>query len=75
MKFDLEQAAAEARQCSDLLSQAQYHVAKARKIDEQERELRRKQEEERDTLRQKQIQEQVGHAATILISIWCFDRL
>jgi len=59
MKFDLEQAAAEARQCSDLLSQAQYHVTKARKIDEQEREMRRKQEEERDALRQKQLHEQV----------------
>jgi len=48
------------RQCGDLLSQAQYHVARARKIDEQDRELRRKQEEERDAIRQKQLQEQVG---------------
>ena len=48
------------RQCSDLLSQAQYHVARARKIDEQEKELRRKQEEEREALKQKQQQEQVG---------------
>src|SRR6218665_1539930 len=59
MKFDLAQAAIEARQCSDLLSQAQYHVANARKIDEQEKEQKRKQEEERDALRQKQLQEQV----------------
>lgn len=59
MKFDLAQAAIEARQCSDLLSQAQYHVANARKIDEQEKEQRRKQEEEREALRQKQLQEQV----------------
>ncbi len=49
------------RQCSDLLSQAQYHVARARKIDEEERELRKKQEEERDALRQKQLAEQVIH--------------
>ena len=48
------------RQCGDLLSQAQYHVARARKIDEQERELRRKQEEEREAIRQKQLQEQVS---------------
>jgi len=60
MKFDLEQAAVEARQCADLLSQAQYHVANARKIDEQEREQRRRQEEEREALRQKHLQEQVG---------------
>jgi len=59
MKFDLEQAAIEARQCADLLSQAQYHVANARKIDEQEREQRRRQEEEREALRQKHLQEQV----------------
>lgn len=59
MKFDLEQAAVEARQCADLLSQAQYHVANARKIDEQEREQRRRQEEEREALRQKHLQEQM----------------
>jgi len=59
MKFDLEQAAVEARQCADLLSQAQYHVTNARKIDEQEREQRRRQEEEREALRQKHLQEQV----------------
>ncbi len=47
------------RQCSDLLSQAQYHVARARKIDEEERELRRKQEEEREALKQKLLEEQV----------------
>ncbi|XP_052225618.1 RNA polymerase-associated protein CTR9 homolog [Dreissena polymorpha] len=53
MKFDLAQAATEARQCSDLLSQAQYHVARARKIDEEEQELRKHREEEREALRQK----------------------
>ncbi len=40
------------RQCSDLLSQAQYHVARARKQDEEEKENRAKQEQERDLLRQ-----------------------
>lgn len=40
------------RQCSDLLSQAQYHVARARKQDEEEKEMRAKQEQERDVLRQ-----------------------
>ena len=48
-----------ARQCSDLLSQAQYHVSRARKIDDEEKELRRKQEEEREALRQKQLADQV----------------
>ncbi len=45
------------RQCSDLLSQAQYHVARARKQDEEEKEHRAKQEQERDLLRQ-QMQKQ-----------------
>ncbi|RWS22039.1 RNA polymerase-associated protein CTR9-like protein, partial [Leptotrombidium deliense] len=58
MRFDLNAAAAEARQCQDLLSQAQYHVARARRIDEEEREIRRKQEEERESLRQKVLEEQ-----------------
>ena len=59
MKFDLNQAASEARQCSDLLSQAQYHVERARKIDEAEREMRKRQEEEREAIRQKLKAEQV----------------
>ncbi|XP_076012188.1 RNA polymerase-associated protein CTR9 homolog isoform X2 [Genypterus blacodes] len=58
MRFDLALAASEARQCSDLLSQAQYHVARARKQDEEEKELRAKQELERDTLRQQMLKEQ-----------------
>ena len=56
--LDLRQATNESRQCSDLLSQAHYHVARARKIDEQEREIRRKQEEEREAIRTKQMQDQ-----------------
>lgn len=58
MRFDLALAASEARQCSDLLSQAQYHVARARKQDEEEKELRAKQEQERDLLRQQMKKEQ-----------------
>ena len=60
MKFDLAQAAVETRQCNDLLSQAQYHVANARKMFEIEQEQKRKQEEEREQMRQKLLQEQVG---------------
>uniref|UniRef100_A0A3B1J0E5 RNA polymerase-associated protein CTR9 homolog n=1 Tax=Astyanax mexicanus TaxID=7994 RepID=A0A3B1J0E5_ASTMX len=46
------------RQCSDLLSQAQYHVARARKQDEEEKELRAKQDQERELLRQQLVKEQ-----------------
>ncbi|KAJ4947440.1 hypothetical protein JOQ06_009475 [Pogonophryne albipinna] len=57
MRFDLALASSEARQCSDLLSQAQYHVARARKQDEEDKELRAKQEQERDILRQQMMKE------------------
>ncbi|XP_001951487.2 RNA polymerase-associated protein CTR9 homolog isoform X1 [Acyrthosiphon pisum] len=58
MRYDVNLADFEAKQCQDLLSQAQYHVARARKMDHDEREMRRKQEEERESLRVKQIEEQ-----------------
>ncbi|XP_033972543.1 RNA polymerase-associated protein CTR9 homolog [Trematomus bernacchii] len=57
MRFDLALASSEARQCSDLLSQAQYHVARARKQDEEDKELRAKQQQERDVLRQQMMKE------------------
>ena len=53
-RFDLARAAVEARRCQDLLSQAQYHVARARRVDEEERRQRRLQQEERERLRQRQ---------------------
>lgn len=59
MKYDLAWAQTEARQCQDLLSQAQYHVSRARKIDEEEQEVKRKQEEERETIRKKKEEEEV----------------
>ncbi|CAG2169845.1 unnamed protein product, partial [Oppiella nova] len=55
MKFDLQLAEIEERQCADLLAQAQYHVVRARRMDEEEQEIRRKQEEEREALRQKML--------------------
>jgi RNA polymerase-associated protein CTR9 len=58
MKYDLARAAIEARQCQDLLSQAQYHVARARKIDEEERSMRQKQQEEREKLKRMQMEMQ-----------------
>ena len=57
-KFDLAAAAHEEKSCQDLLSQAQYHVARARRLDEEEQEIRRKQEEEREALRRKAEEEQ-----------------
>ncbi|XP_071509624.1 RNA polymerase-associated protein CTR9 homolog [Diadema antillarum] len=60
MKFDLAQAGAEAKQCADLLSQAQYHVQRARRQDEEERALREKQEKEREALRLKQEEEMMA---------------
>ena len=59
MKFDLSQARNEAGYCSDLLSQAQQHVLKARKIDAEEKEVKRKQEEERERIRRKNEEEEV----------------
>lgn len=56
------------RQCSDLLSQAQYHVARARKQDEEEKELRAKQEQERDALRQQMRKEQVRIGSFMLVT-------
>ena len=58
MKYDLARAAIEAKKCQDLLSQAQYHVARARKIDEEERNLRKKQQEEREKLKRMQLEMQ-----------------
>ncbi|RXM27181.1 RNA polymerase-associated protein CTR9-like [Acipenser ruthenus] len=66
MRFDLVLASTEARQCSDLLSQAQYHVARARKQDEEEKELRSKQEQEREVLRAQQFKQMVEEQKKLL---------
>ncbi|XP_036312946.2 RNA polymerase-associated protein CTR9 homolog [Pipistrellus kuhlii] len=58
MRLDLALAATEARQCSDLLSQAQHHVARVRKLDEEQRKFRAKQEQAKELLRQKLVKEQ-----------------
>nr|XP_058951726.1 RNA polymerase-associated protein CTR9 homolog isoform X1 [Pocillopora verrucosa] len=58
LKFDLSWAGTESRHTSDLLSQAQYHVARARKVDEEEQETRRRQEEEKEMLRKKKEEEE-----------------
>ena len=47
------------RRCADLLSQAQHHVARARKMEDEEREQREKQEREREAIRSKHLEEEV----------------
>ena len=44
-----------------MLSQAQHHVSRARKIEDEERLLREKQEKEMQALRQKQLEQEVYH--------------
>jgi len=58
MRYDVSLADIEAKQCQDLLSQVQYHVARAHKMDDDERAMRHKQKEERELYRIKQIEEQ-----------------
>ncbi len=45
--------------CQDLLTQSSYHLARAKRLDEEEKELKRKQEQEIQQLKQKQLQEQL----------------
>lgn len=58
-RFNLESGTIEANQCRDLLSQAQYHVSRARRIDEEEKALKRKHEEERVAFRKRQEEERL----------------
>ena len=59
MKFDLKFAIHEAQKCAEFLNQAQYHLARARKVDDEERARKEKQEKERGELVRKQIEEEV----------------
>lgn len=56
-RFNISVAGTEASQCQDLLSQAQYHVARARRIDEEDKSMRQKQEQERSLFKSKQEEE------------------
>lgn len=58
MKLDLKQSEKEASKCRDLLSQAQYHVSRARRQAEEEKSMREEQERERSSLREKQLEEE-----------------
>ena len=57
-KMNVEQAGREARLCSDILSQAQQFVQRAKKRDEQEKEIKRRQEAEKQAMKLKQKQEE-----------------
>jgi len=67
MRYDTAQAEVESQRCQDLLSQAQYHVARARRVDEEERKMRRKQEEEREAFRLRQKEEMVRLTRSFII--------
>ena len=58
-KFDLNFATHEARKCADFLSQAQHHLSRARKVDDEERMMRESQEKARGELAKKQQEEEV----------------
>ena len=69
MKFDLNFATHEARKCADYLSQAQHHVARARKVDDEERQLRERQEKEREIIKQKQLEEEVPLCVCVCVCV------
>jgi len=58
MRYDVSLANIEAKQCQDLLLQVQYYVSRAHKKDNDELDMRRKQEEKRKLYRIKQIEAQ-----------------
>lgn len=60
MRFDINFATHESRKCADYLSQAQHHLTRARRLDDQERSIKERQEKEREALRNKQQQEDVN---------------
>ena len=53
--------------CRDLLSQAQYHVSRARRQDEEERKMKEEQDREKALLREKQLEEEVLSLRTQLV--------
>uniref|UniRef100_U5EWJ6 Putative rna polymerase-associated protein ctr9 n=1 Tax=Corethrella appendiculata TaxID=1370023 RepID=U5EWJ6_9DIPT len=56
-RYNIALATIEANQCQDLLLQTGNHVARAQRIDAEERMLRQKQEEERDAFKKRQEEE------------------
>lgn len=64
-RYEPTAAAAEARTCADLLSQAQWHVARARRQHDEELTLRDRQREQREAFRKQQVSER-GYSAGLL---------
>ncbi len=60
MKFDLNFATHEARKCADFLSQAQHHLTRARKVDDEQRAMKEKQDVERGEIERKMQEEEVS---------------
>ena len=59
IKFEFSKYdAIEMKRCQDLLDQTTYHLTRARRLDDEEREAKRKQELEREELKQKMLDEQ-----------------
>lgn len=56
-RFDTNAAQSESKVCQDLLSQAKYHVARAKTLDQAEQDNKKKQEEERLNILRKQEEE------------------
>ena len=57
------------RRCADLLSQAQHHVSRARKMEDEEREQREKQEREREEIISKHLEEEVDRYMRVCVSV------
>jgi RNA polymerase-associated protein CTR9 len=58
IKYDFRNDVHEAKMCQDLLNQATHRMSRAKRLDEEERELKKRQEEEIQLLKQKQAQEE-----------------
>jgi hypothetical protein len=71
LRYDVTLAGLETRQCQDVLLQAPYHVARVCRMNEEDRQLWRKQEEEWEVFRLKQIDEQVWWANCKMLKYMC----
>lgn len=63
-RMDLNYAAQEAQNCSDLLAQSAYHQQRAQQKSVEEQIIRQKQEEARQQLRLLEMQKEVRHNST-----------
>lgn len=66
IKYDFKLDGIEAKKCEDLLKQTEYHLSRAKRIDEDEREMKRRQQEEREETRLKMVEEQTKREQELL---------